>query len=134
MPTEAQWEYGCRGGTTTQYWSGDAEEDLAKVGWYSGNSDRRLHPVAEKDANPFGLYDVHGNVWEWCRDGWVGDYTTSPRVGDGLRREPVGDGPRVMRGGSWLESARSARSAMRLNDPPGLRSAHFGFRPAQGIP
>ncbi len=134
LPTEAQWEYACRAGTTTQYWSGNEESDLARVGWYDVNSDRRLHAVGEKGANPFGLFDMHGNVWEWCRDGWVDNYETQPRSGDGLRREPAAEGNRVFRGGSWFLTARDARSAFRGYGHPGGRDFLLGFRPAQVIP
>ncbi len=134
LPTEAQWEYACRARTTTRYWSGDEESDLARVGWYDGNSEGRLHAVGEKEANPFGLYDMHGNVWEWCRDGWVDNYKTKPRTGDGLRHEPVAGGFRVFRGGSWYVTARYARSASRFIWHPGSRSYFLGFRPAQVIP
>lgn len=133
LPTEAQWEYACRAGTTTRYWSGDEEQDLARVGWYDGNTEGQLHAVGEKKANPFGLLDMHGNVFEWCRDNW-GSYTTSPRAGDGLRHEPVGDGYRVVRGGCWFDVARFARSAYRVSDHSGLRVHVVGFRPAQGHP
>ncbi|MFO7567681.1 MAG: SUMF1/EgtB/PvdO family nonheme iron enzyme [Enhygromyxa sp.] len=134
LPTEAQWEYACRAGTTSRYWSGDSEEDLARVGWYRENSGNRLHAVGEKDANPFGLYDMHGNVWEWCRDGWAHYDETKPRVGDGLRREPVAEGDRVIRGGSWSSTAHYARSAFRSRNLPGVRFNLLGFRPAQVIP
>ncbi len=134
LPTEAQWEYACRGGTTTQYWSGDEVSDLARVGWYDENSDERLHAVGEKEANPFGLYDMHGNVWEWCRDGWVDNYKTKPRTGDGLRHEPVAVGGRVFRGGAWDNSAHFARSAYRFRFRPGYRIVFLGFRPVQVIP
>ena len=136
LPTEAQWEYACRAKTQTRYWSGDEESDLARVGWYKGNSKERLHVVAELEANPWGLHDMHGNVWEWCLDGTsetsFEPYTTSVRAGDGLRREP-GDGRRVVRGGSWFYVARSARSAFRGGSWPGVRFWSIGFRPAQGI-
>jgi formylglycine-generating enzyme required for sulfatase activity len=137
LPTEAQWEYACRGGTTTRYWSGDDEASLARVGWYDENSERRLHPMAEKEANPFGLHDMHGNVWEWCLDKF-GPYTDSPppRPKDGLRYDPddaVGDADRVVRGGSWNVGARLARSAFRGSRLPGYRFGDVGFRPAQVI-
>jgi formylglycine-generating enzyme required for sulfatase activity/predicted MPP superfamily phosphohydrolase len=133
LPTEAQWEYACRAGTTTSYWSGDGEEELARVGWYGGNSDGRLHVVGEKDANPFGLFDMHGNVSEWCRDNY-GPYTALPGQGDGLRHEPVGDATRVVRGGCWFDDAHDVRPAYRLFDYPGYRSSIVGFRPAQATP
>lgn len=136
LPTEAQWEYACRAGTDTYYWSGDDEESLGRVGWYDGNSDRRLHPVAQKEPNAFGLYDVHGNVWEWCLDGAspLESYTTSPRAGDGSRREPAGDRYRVLRGGCWDFVAVFARSAFRYCLAADVRYSFIGFRPAQGIP
>ena len=133
LPTEAQWEYACRAGTTTRYWSGDSEEDLARVGWYDGNAEGRLHAVREKDANDWGLYDMHGNVWEWCEDAF-GSYKTRARAGDGLRHEPVGGASRVGRGGSFSDTARSARSAYRYYWHPGIRYDDLGFRPAQGHP
>ena len=131
LPTEAQWEYACRAQTTTRYSSGNTEDDLARVGWYDGNSDGRLHSVGEKPANGFGLHDMHGNVWEWCRDSF-GSYATSPRKGDGLRHEPCGT--RVLRGGGRFGPARYARSAFRSRALPGARTSGVGFRPAQGHP
>ncbi|MEX1361890.1 MAG: SUMF1/EgtB/PvdO family nonheme iron enzyme [Nannocystaceae bacterium] len=128
LPTEAQWERACRADTTTAYWSGRQESDLAAVGWYADNSEQRVHPVGECEPNPFGLYDVHGNVWEWCRDEF-GDYKGhSPRPGDGLRHPPLPDGNRVIRGGSWIDPARKARSAYRLNRHADDRIAYLGFR------
>ena len=81
LPSEAQWEYACRAGTTTPYWSGTTEEDLARVAWYGGNSEGRLHGVGEKPANPWGLFDMHGNVWEWCADYWHDTYEGAPDEG-----------------------------------------------------
>jgi formylglycine-generating enzyme required for sulfatase activity len=128
LPTEAQWERACRGGTQTAYWSGREEHDLARVGWYAGNSEQRLHVVGEREPNPFGLHDVHGNVWEWCLDDF-GDYEGSlPRPSDGLRHEPLAEGNRIIRGGSWIDSARKARAASRLNRHPDNRLAYLGFR------
>ena len=132
LPTEAQWEYACRAGTTTRYCSGDKEEDLARVGWYDNNSDGRLHAVGKKEPNDFGLYDMHGNIWEWCLDNYD-SYTTNPRSKDGLRHEPKSDAYRVLRGGSWLGDADYARSAYRDLWRPGYRYLIVGFRPAQAI-
>lgn len=135
LPTEAQWEYACRAGTTTRYSSGDSEEDLAKVGWYGGNSGGRLHAVGELEPNGWGLYDMHGNVWEWCEDTWVGNYEGAVhRAGDGLRTQPVGDANRVMRGGRFDYGARYAQSAYRSYRHPGDRGQYVGFRAAQGHP
>ncbi len=133
LPTEAQWEYACRAKSTTRYSSGNSERDLDRVGWHRGNSGGRLHTVAEKEANDFGLYDMHGNVWEWCRDAF-GPYSTPPVGDEGLRHEPVGDADRVLRGGSGSFSAHFARSAYRDLNHPGYRFPSLGFRPAQAHP
>jgi formylglycine-generating enzyme required for sulfatase activity len=127
LPTEAQWEYACRAGTTGAYWSGREEEDLERVGWYTENSGQRPHAVEEKPANAFGLHDVHGNVWEWCSDDFGIYRDHPPRPGDGLRHLPQ-DGNRVIRGGSWIDRARMARSAYRLNRHADNRPSNLGFR------
>lgn len=128
LPTEAQWEYACRAGSRGAYWFGRKTADLDRVGWYAGNSGQRLHAVGEKDPNPFGLFDVHGNVWEWCQDGF-GDYGGHlPRPGDGLRHAPQDGGNRMIRGGSWIDAAHAARSAYRLNRHPDNRLSYLGFR------
>jgi formylglycine-generating enzyme required for sulfatase activity len=129
LPTEAQWEYACRAGMSSHYSSGDSEADLDEVGWYAGNAEGRLHAVGEKTANSFGLYDMHGNVFEWCRDGY-GEYSVDPREEDGLRT-PEDTPDRVVRGGGWPGPARFARSAYRTSVPPEHRYAGLGFRPAR---
>jgi formylglycine-generating enzyme required for sulfatase activity len=109
LPTESEWEYACRAGTTTEYNTGDGEKALAKAGWYFGNSDGKTHPVGLKEPNAWGLHDMHGNVWEWCQD-------------------EVGDRLRVLRGGSWDFSARWCRSAYRSRWRPDVRGWDAGFR------
>jgi len=97
LPTEAEWEYACRAGTQTQFSFGDDLNALKDYGWYSGNSDNKTHPVGLKKPNPWGLYDMHGNVWEWVSD-WYGDYA------GGALTDPQGGGPaacRPLRGGAY---------------------------------
>ena len=127
LPSEAQWEYACRAGTTTRYYTGDEEKDLYRAGWYGGNSKGRLHPVGEKDANRFGLHDMHGNVGEWCEDDWHGNYDGAPEDGRAWTDEPRGP-RRVVRGGAWRGSAGSCRSAYRGRNVLSFRYAYLGFR------
>lgn len=129
LPSEAQWEYACRAGTSTRYWSGNDETDLARVGWFHGNSDTP-QPVAEKPPNPWGLYDMHGNVWEWCHDRY-GPYPGGPRVDP---QGPPRGVYRVVRGGSFVYGARNARSAVRFWRHPAHRSRWLGFRLAAPPP
>ncbi len=124
LPTEAEWEYSCRAGSSTRYCFGDDEDQLSEYAWYEKNSERKTHPVGEKKFNAWGLYDMHGNVWEWSQD-WYGDYPTDsvtdptgPRTGS----------DRVYRGGSWSDSAGYCRSANRCYDSPGFRRYDLGFR------
>ncbi len=139
LPTEAQWEFACRAGTTTRYWLGNHEGDLARIGWYSSIAGEGTHPVGGKPANPFGLYDMHGNVLEWCLDGAALDndlrlasYSEHPaRPGDGLRRKPVGNAGRVLRGGAWGFAADAARSAFRIAFGARYFSRYTGFRAAR---
>ena len=110
LPSEAEWEYACRAGTATPYYSGSSDADLAQVGWYSENSDHRAHPVGEKQPNAWGLYDTHGNVWEFCAD-FIVDYAQMADT------DPIGIvSPRTgaMRGGGWLFGPEKCRAATRL--------------------
>jgi formylglycine-generating enzyme required for sulfatase activity len=131
LPSEAEWEYACRAGTTAEYWSGNGEKDLDQVGWYLGNSNGRLQAVGQKPANPWGLFDVHANVWEWCEDAWHDSYNGAPTNG---RAWTEGFSPsRVIRGGSFVDSAAIARAACRNWLPPSNRWRLVGFRPARSI-
>ena len=109
LPTEAEWEYACRGGTQTRWWCGDDESELGSVAWYGKNSEDQTHPVGLKRPNAWGLYDMHGNVWEWVGD-WFGDYPSEPQADP--CGPPRGD-DRVIRGGSYWYDADWLRSAVR---------------------
>ncbi|MBC8277088.1 MAG: SUMF1/EgtB/PvdO family nonheme iron enzyme, partial [FCB group bacterium] len=99
LPTEAEWEYACRAGTTTKYYSGNSESDLKRAGWYSGNSGKKTHIVGQKSPNSWGLYDMSGNVWEWCTDWYHNSYSGAPT--DGSAWISPSSTYRVLRGGSW---------------------------------
>lgn len=133
LPAEAEWEYACRAGTRARYWSGDLETDLDRVGWYDDNSKGRLHPVGEKEPNPFGLYDMHGNVWEWCEDDWHENYEGAPKESGPWIDHPRG-ARRVMRGGGWGNSARNCRSAFRYGfEPVDRYDGGVGFRLSRSV-
>ena len=121
MPTEAQWEYACRAGETGPYSGGT----IGQVAWYDGNSADNTHAVGTKKPNAWGLYDMHGNVWEWCAD-WYGDKLSGGANPSG----PSSGVYRVYRGGSWLNFAASCRAAYRNGSPPANRTYSLGFRPA----
>jgi formylglycine-generating enzyme required for sulfatase activity len=131
LPTEAEWEYACRAGTCGSCAGGEILElfcghdhNLNAMGWYCGNSDRSTHPVAVKNPNDWGLFDMHGNVMEWCGD-WYGLYP------DKATQDPSGHvagTARVIRGGSWFANAKSCRSAARFYWPPDSKTDFIGFR------
>jgi len=125
LPTSAEWEYACRAVTTTAFNTGDDEAALKEAGWYGGNSDSKTHPVGQKKPNAWGLYDMHGNVWQWCQDDLI-DYTSAAVT------DPAGsaNGSRhVMRGGDWRCSPQFCRSAKRFGSGPNFRDDVFrGFR------
>ncbi len=117
LPRESEWEHACRAGSATRYSSGDHEEDLSRAGWYGGNSGGRLHAVGEKEPNDFGLFDMHGNVYEWC-------------AADRDPEDRLADAPRcVIRGGSFRSPAHRAGSSHRYECPPDTRGLLVGFRP-----
>jgi formylglycine-generating enzyme required for sulfatase activity len=110
LPTEAQWEYACRAGSKTRFCSGETTADLNKVAWYEDNAGGTIHPVGQKEPNPWGLYDMHGNVWELCSD-FLDPYDRiSPRDPKGATSKIRG----AMRGGGWTHGANYCRSASRL--------------------
>ena len=117
LPTEAEWEYACRAGSTTRYGFGDDAASLGEFAWYDRNSDRKTHSVGQKQPNVFGLHDMHGNVWEECWDGYEADYYKKSPAADPLGHFHAA--VRVARGGGWRTSPQFCRSASRDGGPPG---------------
>lgn len=139
LPTEAEWEYACRGGTHTRYALGEDETSLGEYAWFSWNSGgptgpdtRRTHPVGEKRPNRFGLFDMQGNVLELCWDGYEKGYYGAAPLSD--PHGPDGTSERVNRGGSWLDPPWDCRPANRSWIGPDHRSDSVGFRVAAGQP
>jgi len=130
LPTEAEWEKACRAGSNTKYCFGDAELELSDYAWYDKNSGNKTHPVGEKKPNAWGIYDMHGNVWEWCSD-WYDDKYYSVVAEQSSAKNPKGPNSgsyRVLRGGSWDYFAVGCRSAFRGWDSPTVRYPIIGFR------
>ena len=126
LPTEAEWEYACRAGSTSDYYFGSDTNRLGEYAWYGANSNNKTHPVGEKKPNAWGLYDMHGNVWEWCADVYHATYAGAPT--DGSAWTQGGTGQRVLRGGSWLADARYVRAAVRNGLDTDYRYMYYGFR------
>ncbi|MDR1888417.1 MAG: formylglycine-generating enzyme family protein [Zoogloeaceae bacterium] len=120
LPTEAEWEYAARAGTATAYHFGNDVANMGRYAWYDGNSSNHPHPVGQKLGNPWGLYDMHGNVWEWVADGYEDSYSS--------RNRPANPLSRVLRGGGWDANPWSLRSAFRRGGKPDSRSGFYGFR------
>lgn len=132
LPTEAEWEYGCRAGSGERFNLGGTNDDLHRAGWFKGNSEMKTHFVGRKEPNAFGLFDFHGNVLEWCRD-WYQDsyYQHSPE------KDPPGPDSgkyRVLRGGSFMDEVSDCRCAMRGKGFPGYWVGGFGFRVVVDLP
>jgi formylglycine-generating enzyme required for sulfatase activity len=128
LPTEAEWEYACRAGSRSLYSFGDDQKKLGGYAWFVENSSSMTHAVGLKEPNRWGLYDLHGNVYQWCSDWYDRDYYRQ-----GVNRDPQGPenrSLRVLRGGSWVNYARDCRAAHRGHYDPGLRYHYCGFRVA----
>jgi len=134
LPSEAEWEYACRAGTTTRYYWGDSdfESVMGRYCWYTENAGSSTHPVGRKEPNAWGLYDMSGNVWEWCEDRWHDNCSGAPT--DGSAWVSGGAFDRVGRGGSWYCLARFCRSARRSYFSPGSRYRSLGLRLARSVP
>lgn len=126
LPTEAEWEYACRAGTTTAYFFGDDETELGDYAWYIDNSEDETHSVGQKKPNTWGLYDMYGNVFEWVQDDWHQNYKEAPT--DGSVWDEPGSNPKVLRGGFWGSSAGNCISAERTSKYPTEEDTNIGFR------
>lgn len=138
LPSEAEWEYAARADSSSAFYTGSIlhpqsfppDPNLDRAGWYAGNSRGTTRPIGLKDPNAWGLYDMHGNVWEWCWD-WRGPYP------DQAVTDPMGTESgtyRIVRGGGWNNTAQDCRAARRGGTVPNFRSQRAGFRPAVGMP
>ena len=125
LPTEAEWEYACRAGTKTDYFFGNNPSKLDDYAWFKENSGGKPRPVGRKPPNPWGLYDMYGNVWQWCNDFYKVDYyQESPEENP---KGPRAGETKVVRGGAWKFSADSCRSGYRYNEAPGYADVCFGY-------
>jgi formylglycine-generating enzyme required for sulfatase activity len=131
LPTEAEWEYACRANTSGRYYFGDEPDSVGDYAWYGKNSKGKTHPVGQKKPNSWGVYDMHGNVWEWVQDWYAKDhYEKSPES------DPVGPSSgvtRVLRGGSWHGRIRGLRSSCRNWARPDYQNSDIGFRLARSL-
>jgi len=127
LPAEAEWEYACRAGNKGSFCFQNEQEHLYEIAWYHFSSGYRTHTVGQLNPNAFGLYDMHGNVWEWCEDTWHENYSGAPNDGSAWVDSSYGE--QVYRGGSWNQISEGCRSANRNKLKPNSRSNDLGFRP-----
>ncbi len=126
LPTEAEWEYACRAGSQSRFCFGDEERELENYAWYKPNAKGMTHNVGTKKPNAWGLYDMHGNVWEWCLDRYTEDYSDTPR--DGSAYSVPSDKGRVLRGGSYNTDADKCSCTSRINLGSAGKNYFIGFR------
>ena len=124
LPTEAEWEFACRGGNNSRGYKYSGSNYIDNVAWYDGISGDKTHPVATKLPNELGIYDMTGNVWEWCSD-WNGKYSSGAQTNP---KGPYDGSYRVVRGGSWDDNAKGCRSSNRTCNSPGYRADYLGLR------
>lgn len=124
LPTEAEWEFACRGGNNSRGYKYSGSNNLGSVAWYDDNSGNKTHSVATKSPNELGIYDMSGNVWEWCSD-WYGDYSSDAQTNP---KGPVSGSSRVSRGGSWIGRVRYCRSSFRNDSYSSRRGDGLGLR------
>ncbi len=125
LPTEAEWEYAARAGTTTTYSFGSSEANLRQHGWFKANTGGKPRPVGQLRPNSWGLFDMHGNVWEWCNDFYKVDYYAESPQND--PKGPESGDKKVLRGGCWNSTPDACRSAYRYNESPAYTDACFGY-------
>lgn len=126
LPTEAEWEYACRAGSESTFCFGDDENQLEEYAWYSKNAKGHTHDIGSKKPNAWGLYDMHGNIWEWCLDRFSEDYTNTPT--DGSAYSIANDKGRVLRGGSFNADAQKCSCSSRINLGSAGKNYFIGFR------
>ncbi|TRV44904.1 MAG: formylglycine-generating enzyme family protein, partial [Microcystis panniformis Mp_MB_F_20051200_S9] len=127
----AEWEYACRAGTTTRYYFDDNDYQLGNYAWYAKNSNNTTHPVGQKKPNAWGIYDMSGNVWEWCEDDWHENYIGAPNEGSAwVDNDNRYQSRKCLRGGSWFFIPNICRSAYRGRCFPGDHYYYLGFRVA----
>jgi formylglycine-generating enzyme required for sulfatase activity len=131
LPSEAEWEYACRAGSKTSYSFGEDSNQLKEYAWYDYNSNNKTNPVGQKKPNAWGLYDLHGNVWEWCGDDWHDNYNGAPNDGSIWLND---NRYKVIRGGSCYFLASRCRCAYRYSLARAYKDYDNGFRVALGIP
>ena len=132
LPTEAEWEYACRAGTTTDWSHGSDSANFGEWAWYNGNAGGQTHPVGQKKPNAWGLCDMHGNVYEWVSDWYDAGYHASSPGKDPTG--PTAGARRLVRGGGWYDASYPCRSAIRDRQPPTFRHANLGVRAAVSSP